>query len=209
MDKAPSFAEEERLWEQGYRLVAGIDEAGRGPLAGPVVAAAVILPCRFEAPWLNLVRDSKQLTPGQREFLFNPICEEAVAWAVGTTAQEIIDDLGIMAATRLAMASAVAQLPQTPQHLLIDALLLPRVHLPQTKLIRGDSLCLSIAAASILAKVTRDRLMVQLDNLYPGYGFARHKGYGTREHIENLRCLGPCPIHRKNFKRVRDLFSGI
>lgn len=167
----PTFLEEERLKGQGYRFVAGIDEAGRGPLAGPVVAAAVIL--KSEASWLRLVDDSKRLTSLRREFLFQRIQEEAVALSTGIVASEVIDEVGIVAATRLAMCAAVEKLSLSPDFLLIDALDLLNLSLPQKSITRGDSLSLSIAAASIIAKVTRDRLMVELDGLHRGYGFAR------------------------------------
>lgn len=202
----PSFEEEKGLWAQGYRFIAGVDEVGRGPLAGPLVAAAIILPRR--GPWLDLVRDSKRLTPSRRELLFERISQEAVALGIGTVAPEMIDAQGIIGATRLAMGFAIAQLSQPPDFLLVDALALPEIGVPQRKIIMGDSLCLSIAAASVVAKVTRDRLMAELDSRYPGYGFARHKGYGTREHLLKLRHLGPCPIHRKSFSPVRELLWG-
>ncbi len=203
--RAPSFTEERRLEAQGYRLIAGIDEAGRGPLAGPVVAAAVILPHDIDAPWLRLVRDSKQLSPLRREFLFHHIHEVAIAIGVGLTAPKVIDNLGIVRATRLAMKSAVDRLTPPPETLLIDYMSLPEVELPQKGITRGDSLCFSIACASIIAKVTRDHLMVEFDRTYPGYGLARHKGYATRKHFDCLRRLGPSPIHRRSFRPVRDM----
>ena len=195
----PSFSEENGLAEQGYRLIAGIDEAGRGPLAGPVVAAAVILPPDLDTPWLPLVRDSKQLTPERREFLFPLIGDVAIALGVGHAAPDVIDAHGIMKATRMAMRSAVELLSTPPDFLLIDYLTLSELSLPQRGIVKGDSRSLSIACASIIAKVTRDRLMVAFDELYPEYGFARHKGYATREHLSNLRRFGACPIHRKCF----------
>lgn len=198
----PTSIEEKRLAEQGYRFIAGIDEVGRGPLAGPVVAAAVILPPDLDAPWLPLVRDSKQLTPKRRELLFPLIGEVAIAIGVGHTPPEVIDAHGIMKATRIAMCSAVKLLSPFPDFLLIDFLTLSELSLPQRGIVKGDSRCLSIACASIIAKVTRDRLMVALDELYPEYGFARHKGYATREHLSNLRRFGACPIHRKCFSPV-------
>ena len=199
----PSFIEEERLAEQGYRFIAGIDEVGRGPLAGPVVAAAVILPLNLDAPWLPLVRDSKELTPKRRASLFPLIEAAAIAIGVGYTPPEVIDDQGIVRATRMAMRSAVACLPQPPDFLLIDFIALPELALSQRSITKGDSHSLSIACASIIAKVTRDGIMVELDEAYPGYGFARHKGYATREHLLSLRQLGACPIHRKCFAPVR------
>ena len=204
MSQIPTFAEEERLRAQGYRLIAGIDEAGRGPLAGPVVAAAVILPPEERPSWLSLVRDSKQLTQLRREAIFDCIVESGIAFGVGVVSHEVIDERGIAPATRLAMRYAVEQLSTCPDYLLIDYLRLPGVRIPQKGVVDGDSICVSIAAASIVAKVTRDRLMVELDGRYPGYGLAQHKGYGTREHLEALQKLGPCPIHRKTFQPVRD-----
>jgi len=204
VSQIPTFAEEERLRAQGYRLIAGIDEAGRGPLAGPVVAAAVILPPEERPSWLSLVRDSKQLTQLRREAIFDCIVESGIAFGVGVVSHEVIDERGIAPATRLAMRYAVEQLSTRPDYLLIDHMRLPGVRIPQKGVVDGDSICVSIAAASIVAKVTRDRLMVELDGRYPGYGLAQHKGYGTREHLEALQKLGPCPIHRKTFQPVRD-----
>jgi len=201
----PSFAEEKMLEAQGYRLIAGIDEAGRGPLAGPVMAAAVILPRDIETPWLNLVRDSKQLSPARRELLFHHIHEVAIGIGVGLADSEVIDGQGIVKATRLAMKLAVEQLKPPPETLLIDYMALPEVELPQKRITKGDSLCFSIACASIIAKVARDHLMVELDRTYPGYRLAQHKGYGTREHLACLCRLGPSPIHRHSFKPVRDI----
>ena len=201
--KHPSFIEEERLAKQGYRFIAGIDEVGRGPLAGPVVAAAVILPLHLVAPWLPLVRDSKELTPKRRASLFPLIEAAAVGIGVGFTGPEVIDNQGIVRATKMAMRSAVEQLTQAPDFLLIDFVALPEIALSQRSITKGDSHCLSIACASIIAKVTRDSVMVELDEAYPGYGFARNKGYATREHLLGLRQLGACPIHRKCFATVR------
>jgi len=202
-DYKPSFGEEKRLEEQGYRLIAGIDEVGRGPLAGPLVAAAVILPLKPDISWLPLVRDSKQLTPERRESLFPLINEAAIGIGIGILPPDAIDSHGMAMAIRKAMCSAVEHLPCPPNFLLIDHVRLPELDLPQKSIIRGDSLSLSIACASIVAKVTRDRIMVALDEVYPGYGFARHKGYATREHLSQLRRLGVCPIHRRCFATVR------
>jgi ribonuclease HII len=199
----PNFAEEKRLEKQGYRLIAGIDEVGRGPLAGPLVAAAVILPLKTDISWLPLVRDSKQLTPERRESLFPLINEAAIGIGFGILTPDAIDSRGMTMAVRKAMCSAVEHLPCPPDFLLIDHVRLPELDLPQKGITKGDSLSLSIACASIVAKVTRDRMMVALDEVYPGYGFARHKGYATREHLTTLRRLGACPIHRRCFAPVR------
>jgi len=201
----PSFIEEKRLEALGYQLIAGIDEAGRGALAGPVVAAATILPCHIDTPWLNQVRDSKQLTPVKRELLFHHIHEIAISIGIGVAPHEVIDSQGIIKATRLAMKLAVDQLSPPPQSLLIDYMLLPEVPLPQWGIKNGDRLCFSIACASIIAKVARDQLMTEFDRVYPGYGLAQHKGYGTKEHISCLHRLGPSSIHRQSFKPVRDI----
>ena len=193
------------LAARGYLRVAGIDEVGRGPLAGPVVAAAVILPQGCNAPWLGLVRDSKQLTGPTREFLYQYIREAALGIGVGLCDSLMIDKHGIVAATRLAMKQAVCQLQPPAESLLIDYMSLPDVGLPQKAITHGDGLCLSIACASIVAKVTRDHMMVEYDEVYPGYGFRNHKGYGTPEHFSCLHRLGPCPIHRRSFQPVKGM----
>jgi ribonuclease HII len=201
----PSLAEEMKLRAQGYQLIAGIDEVGRGALAGPVVAAAVILPFPSDIHWLNQVKDSKKLSAARRQILFGCIGEIAVAVGVGTVCHEVIDGRGILKATRLAMKSAVDKLLPAPESLLIDYICLPEVPLPQKGITNGDELCLSIACASIVAKVTRDRLMVEYDSIYPGYGLANHKGYGTRTHLTNLHRLGPSPIHRRSFQPIKGM----
>jgi ribonuclease HII len=204
----PSFTEEKIFRAQGYRRIAGIDEVGRGALAGPVVAAAVILPSNINAPWFSEVRDSKQLTPARRELLFHRIHEIAISIGIGLVPHYLIDAQGIIKATRLAMKLAVDQLSPPPESLLIDYMRLPEVRLPQKGITHGDSLCFSIACASIIAKVARDELMVEFDKIYPGYGLAQHKGYGTKGHLTCLSRLGPCPIHRQSFKPVRDIMEG-
>ena len=201
----PSLAEEQSLLSQGYRFIAGIDEVGRGALAGPVAAAAVILPSRIKEKWINEVRDSKQLSAKKRQFLAQHIREKALAFGVGMVSHVDVDSKGIIWATRQAMRLAVVELKPAPDFLLIDALALPAVKLPQKHIIKGDALCLSIACASIVAKVARDQLMVDLDNDHPGYGFAANKGYGTSEHLEALQKLGVCAIHRRSFAPVKEL----
>ena len=205
MSQSPTFIEEERLWQQGYELVAGIDEVGRGPLAGPVVAAAVILTPASRLPWLWELRDSKRLAPRKREFLSSCIQREALAVGVGVVPPETIDACGIVAATRLAMRLAVEKLAPSPDFLLIDWITMPELDIPQRSITRGDNLSRSIAAASIVAKVHRDRMMMEYDGLYSGYGFARNKGYPTTEHLAKLRRLGCCPIHRASFAPVREV----
>jgi len=207
VSQIPTFIEEIQLRERGYRLIAGIDEAGRGPLAGPVVAAAVVLYPEAEHSWYRLLRDSKQLTPQKREFLFDCIRNDEIPFGVGIIHHEFIDEQGIATATVLAMRQAVETLPALPDFLLIDYVRLRGMQMPQKSITRGDSHSLSIAAASIVAKVTRDRLMVDLDGQYPGYGLARNKGYGSQEHIECLRNLGPCAIHRRSFAPVREVLN--
>jgi len=202
----PDLTFELPLWQAGLSAVAGIDEAGRGALAGPVAAGAVILPPLKEVGQsLKGVRDSKQMTPGQRELAREQILEWAVAWGVGFAWAEEIDELGIVPATRLAACRAVEKLSVQPGHLLLDYLLLPELAYPQTALIKGDCRSLSIAAASILAKTARDAWMCEAEQIFPGYGFASHKGYGTRAHRQALLRLGPCPTHRKSF----DLFGEV
>ena len=203
--QSPTFIEERSLLAQGYSLVAGLDEVGRGPLAGPVVAGVAILPHSARGRWLRLIRDSKQLSAAQREVALERLREHALALDVGVCSPAEVDRLGIASATRLAMTRALDALPLNPQFLLLDAFPLPEVDLPQKAIVRGDSLCYSIAAASILAKVTRDRMMERADQEYPGYGFARHKGYGTRAHMASLHSLGPCEIHRYSFEPVKSM----
>jgi ribonuclease HII len=203
----PDLSLERRLHQAGVSLVAGVDEAGRGPLAGPVAAAAVILPAGLSGaePWLAAVDDSKRLSAAQRERAIGLVREHALAVAVALVGPQEIDRVGIGRATLQAMLQAVADLPISPQHLLLDYVPLRECHLPFNAIVRGDSLSYSIAAASIVAKVTRDHWMLQADARYPGYAFARHKGYPTAQHLSCLRELGPCPIHRRSFAPVRQV----
>ena len=183
----------------GYQFICGIDEAGRGPLAGPVVAAAVIFPSGFSIPGL---RDSKLLTPFQRENLYNQITEKALSVGIGIVDNDLIDQVNILQATLLAMKQSVERLQMKPDYLLIDALTLPDVGIGQKGIIHGDNLSVSIAAASVVAKVTRDRLMCRYHEEFPEYEFHTHKGYGTREHLDRIKQFGPCRLHRKTFRGV-------
>jgi ribonuclease HII len=201
----PSLAEEKALRAEGFRFIAGVDEVGRGALMGPVVAGAVIMPENIKARWKSRVRDSKQLTPEIREYLSPYIQEAAVAIGIGSIANDVIDAVGIGRATCLAMLAAIQQLSPQPQFVLIDYVHLHELMIPQKGIVSGDSLCFSIACASIIAKVHRDRMVTEMDKDYPGYGFAAHKGYGTRKHIACLREKGPCPLHRRSFQPVSDI----
>ncbi len=197
---SPDLSFEIALWQAGVELVAGLDEAGRGAWAGPVCAAAVVFPFKFNPSiTLNRVRDSKQLSPLERATLAPLIRDQAYAWGVGLASSREIDALGILPATRLAMTRALEALALSPAHLLLDALFLPDLAIPQTSLYKGDQRSLSIAAASILAKTTRDEWMTHYAEQEPHYGFARHKGYGTRVHRAALSQYGPCPQHRFSF----------
>jgi ribonuclease HII len=198
---APDLSFEKAYWEAGVSRVGGIDEAGRGPLAGPVAAAVVILPPHPDMMVrLAGVRDSNQMTPAQREAAGGRIREAALGYAVGFAEAAEIDALGILPATRLAAWRALQALEAAPEHLLLDCLFLPEVELPQTSLIKGDCRSLSVAAASVLAKTARDARLVEMEQQYPGYGFARHKGYGTAAHREALQRMGLCPQHRRSFR---------
>mgnify|MGYP002796196250 FL=1 len=188
-----------RVYERRYRergTLCGIDEVGRGPLAGPVVAGAVILPEDCEILYLN---DSKKLSEKKRELLYDEIMEKAIAVGIGAVSPERIDEINILQATYEAMRIAISRLSVRPDLLLNDAVTIPQVGIPQVPIIKGDAKSVSIAAASIIAKVTRDRMMVQYEELYPGYEFASNKGYGSARHIAALKEIGPCPIHRRSF----------
>ena len=195
-----SLEHELRLTGSGYSIIAGIDEAGRGPLAGSVFASAVVLPAGFIPQGIN---DSKKLTPRVRERLHQQLTSEPdVLWAVAKKTATEIDQLNILRATHAAMRAAWELIEPRPDHVLIDGLPVPQFPCPQTALVGGDAISLSIAAASIIAKVERDREMEEMDRLYPEYGFAKHKGYPTAEHFAKLRLHGPCPIHRRSFAPV-------
>ena len=190
------FRYEEEAREQGYAAVCGVDEAGRGPLAGPVCAAAVILPAGLVIEGVN---DSKKLSEKKREELFPVICEKALAYGIGWADEREIDEINILQATYRAMQRAVESLPYKADYALIDGNRMPPLAIPGTTIVKGDALSMSIAAASILAKVSRDRVMVQLSREYPQYGFEQHMGYGTAAHVQALREYGPCPLHRQSF----------
>ncbi len=191
-------AYEIEAYKQGAKYVAGIDEAGRGPLAGPVVAACVILP---EGALIEKINDSKKLSAKERDRLYEVIRKQAVSYGIGIVEPSYIDQFNILNATKKAMQIAIEVMKTQPDILLIDAVKLDRVSIPQKAIIRGDSLSISIAAASILAKVTRDRMIEKMDAKYPEYGFSQHKGYGTKEHIEAIRKFGICDIHRRTFTK--------
>jgi ribonuclease HII len=198
----PSFRFERAALRHGAKIIAGVDEAGRGPLAGPVVAAAVILPDGYKLPGLN---DSKQLSAEQRDAFFLTLTNDPlVRFGVGIVEAEWIDRINILQATHRAMAEALRRLPLPPDHVLVDGLPVKSLTIPQTAIVKGDARSFSIAAASVIAKVTRDRLMLALHARYPAYGFDQHKGYPTPEHLAALRAHGPCPEHRRTFGPVRE-----
>lgn len=200
----PTLEHEWELWSQGLKLAAGVDEAGRGALAGPVAAGAVILLADSQglSDHLHGVRDSKVMKPADRETWAEIIKETAVAWGVGFSSADEIDRIGIAPATCLAISRAVSQLCVVPDHLLVDYLKLPNQDIPQTSLVKGDARSLSIAAASILAKTSRDALLIEMDQQFPPYGFANHKGYGTHGHRQAIQKFGPCIQHRQSFAPV-------
>ena len=206
LEKERARIETMKVYEKEYEThgwVCGIDEVGRGPLCGPVVASAVILPKDCQILYLN---DSKKLSEKKREELYDVIMEQAVAVGVGMATPELIDEINILQATYEAMRQAIASLKVKPAVLLNDAVTIPKVDIPQIPIIKGDAKSVSIAAASIIAKVTRDRMMVEFDRIYPGYDLASNKGYGTKVHMEALRTIGPCEIHRKTF--IKNIISG-
>ena len=201
----PTLREEQALIARGYQLVAGVDEVGRGALAGPVVAAAVILPPDVNRDNLCSVRDSKEVVPAKRKLLCNVIRQEAISVSIGIVPSWTVDHIGIVKATRFAMMTAIKQLSRVPEFILIDGMEIPELEILQKGIVKGDKLCLSIACASIIAKVTRDEIMVVLNGHYPGYGFAFHKGYGTDHHLLCLSRRGPSPIHRYSFSPVKQI----
>jgi ribonuclease HII len=200
----PNLVEENKLTSKGYQFIAGIDEVGRGALAGPVVAGAVILRESVNYERLAGVRDSKELTPARRELLYDLIIDESFAYGIGIISSQLIDSINILNATRLAMRQAIDKLSCIPDFVLVDGMIIPELSIPQKGIIKGDKLSLSIACASIIAKVTRDRMMVELNDSYPRYGLSRHKGYGTKYHLDCLDKYGPSPIHRFTFAPVKE-----
>lgn len=192
---------ESKLWRKGKNNIAGIDEAGRGPLAGPVVAAAVVFPQKY---FFEGIKDSKKLSEKKRVEIFDIIKSNTLSIGIGIIPHYIIDEINILSATFKAMHMAIEQLNPIPDHLLVDGPHFAEMNIPATKIIDGDAKCFTIAAASIIAKVTRDKLMMEYDELYPQYGFAKHKGYGTKEHLEAIKKFGLCEIHRKSFKIQKD-----
>ncbi len=192
---------EQRAFNLGYKHVAGVDEAGRGALAGPVVAAAVIFPQKIEIPGVN---DSKKLTPLKRQALFDIIIEKSLAVGIGIGEHPLIDEKNVLQATLISMKNAVLGLSIQPDYILVDGNCAVPVNIPQKAIVKGDASSISIAAASIIAKVTRDRFMVKYDEVYPGYGFADHKGYGCVAHLAAIAEMGPCDIHRKTFRGVKE-----
>jgi len=203
----PTLRYEKKAYDNGASIVAGIDEAGRGPLAGPVVAAAAILPREFRHKTLN---DSKQLTALQRDEIYAELAANpGIVWAVGISSVEIIEQYNILRATERAMHVALLGLSVKPDHVLVDGHRCRAILTKQTSIIKGDSKSFSIAAASVFAKVTRDRMMLELDKEYPQYGFAVHKGYGTPDHLAAIEKFGPCPIHRRTFAPVRNALEPV
>jgi ribonuclease HII len=205
VEKLPHRHEEDALLSSGYHRIAGVDEAGRGALAGPVVAATVVLPENADYGWLDMVRDSKLLQHSVRKNILDFMSEAGIEIGIGTVSPQIIDNINILNATKKAMKLALAQLANPPDYILTDYVRLPGMRIPQKNIIKGDLICLSISCASIVAKVTRDHMMLELDLKYPRYKFAKHKGYGTSEHMECLERYGACKVHRFTFGPVKGL----
>lgn len=197
---------ERELNEKGIKLIAGVDEVGRGPLVGPVVTACVILPVGYELEGLT---DSKKLTPKKREFFYDIIMRDAISVSIGMRSEKVIDDINIYEATKLAMYEAINNSQVKPEHVLIDAMKLEQLDIPSTSIIKGDLKSITISAASVIAKVTRDRMMIELDKKYPEYNFKKNMGYGTKEHIDAIIKYGIIPEHRKTFKPVSDNLNHI
>ena len=204
MEKIDLYSYEKELWDKGINYIAGVDEVGRGPLIGPVVTACVILPKDFILEGLT---DSKKLTEKKREEYYSYIMEHALSVKVGMMDEKVIDEVNIYEATKLAMYQAIENSKITPEHVLIDAMKLENLKMPSTSIIKGDSKSISIAAASVIAKVTRDRMMIELDEKYPMYGFKSHKGYPTKKHVEAIEKYGLIDGYRKTFKPVSEIVS--
>ncbi|MDD4901009.1 MAG: ribonuclease HII [Patescibacteria group bacterium] len=200
------LAEEQKIFDQGHEIIGALDEAGRGPLAGPVVAACVIIKANFSINnELEEINDSKKLSAKKRELLFDLIKKNFIEVGVGICDHQTIDRINILQATFLAMKKALSSIKNKPGFILVDgSLAIPNCSIAQRAIVKGDEKVFSLAAASIIAKVTRDRMMLEMDKLYPDYGFLKHKGYGTKEHLEKLKQFGPCPIHRLSFNRVKN-----
>jgi len=195
---------EEEGFSLGYELIGGVDEVGRGPLAGPIVAAVVILPRDAKIQGIN---DSKKLSHNMREKLCKIICNTVIDWGIGIVDEQIVDEINILQSTYMAMKRAIKSLKLKPHLLLVDGFKIPQIDIPQKSIIKGDQLSISIQAASILAKVIRDRIMIEYDKEFPQYGFAKHKGYGTALHIESIKKYGICKIHRKSFEPIKSMYS--
>ncbi|MQG19442.1 MAG: ribonuclease HII [SAR202 cluster bacterium] len=203
----PDYINEKQLAEFGYNFIAGIDEVGRGTLAGPVLSALVIFPKDFHSEWFSLIDDSKRLTENKRLHLFHLIKSNALSVSVGSVSNTEIDQIGISSATKLSMLRAIESSKIRPDYLLIDAVKLNSVDIAQKSIVKGDQISSSIAAASIIAKVTRDQIMVDFDKIYTKYGFGNHKGYGTKFHVDALNEYGMTPIHRKSFEPVKSMIK--
>ncbi len=194
---------EEELWRRGFEYIAGVDEVGRGAIAGPVLAAAVILPKNFSPSWIKDIKDSKLIKESKREYLSYCIKKNAVSFAIGIVDPRYIDEFGIVDATRRAMLTAIKNLSRRPDFVLIDFMILPGLDIPSRSIVKGERESITIASASIIAKTERDRILREMEDVYPGYNFARNKGYGTREHMNAIKKLGPCEIHRRSFRPVK------
>ena len=208
IQKAPDFTQELEIWSRGFNSIAGVDEVGRGSLSGPVVAGAVIIPSGFSASWLAYIKDSKQLSASRRDFVFSKIKEYKIPWSVGVVDSSRIDAIGIVNATSEAMLIAIAGLVIAPEFVLVDAIEINVPFIPSKAIIRGDQISISIAAGSIVAKVFRDNLMIEQDEIYPEYAFAKNKGYPTEFHRKKLIEIGPCLIHRFSFAPVDHASQG-
>ena len=207
MHKKPCFCEESQLYNQGFKVIAGVDEVGRGTIAGPVLAGIIILPRNADLPWINLINDSKKLSQIKREEIFHNIQQSEIYYETGISSPDEIDQTGIVEGTHIAIIRALEKLKLKPDFLLLDGGLNPKINIKKKTITKGDNLSISIAAASIIAKVTRDKIMEKFDQSIPGYEFGKHKGYLTKLHMEKLKNLGPSEIHRKSFYPVTEYFK--